>query len=44
MQVVVVGLGVQGNKRRLNCGDEFYASIDPVWVLGCPIVARKELA
>ena len=30
MQVVVVGLGVQGKKRQLYCGEEFYASIDPI--------------
>jgi len=29
MRVVVVGLGVQGSKRRSICGDEFLASVDP---------------
>jgi len=29
MRVVVAGLGVQGNKRKTICGDEFFASVDP---------------
>ncbi len=30
MRVIVVGLGVQGYKRRLTAGSDFVASIDPV--------------
>ena len=30
MRVVVVGLGVQGHKRRRFAGDDFVASVDPV--------------
>ena len=30
MRVVVVGLGVQGNKRRVVAGKEVVATVDPV--------------
>ena len=30
MRVIVVGLGVQGHKRRRIAGDDFVASVDPV--------------
>jgi predicted dehydrogenase len=30
MRVIVVGLGVQGQKRRLVAGDDFVASVDPI--------------
>lgn len=30
MKVIVVGLGVQGHKRRRFAGDDFVASVDPV--------------
>ncbi len=30
MRVIVVGLGVQGHKRRRFAGDDFVASVDPV--------------
>jgi len=30
MKVIVVGLGVQGYKRRLHAGEDFFAAVDPV--------------
>src|SRR5436189_288759 len=30
MRVIVVGLGVQGYKRRKFAGDDFFAAVDPV--------------
>jgi scyllo-inositol 2-dehydrogenase (NADP+) len=30
MKVIVVGLGVQGNKRQYHAGNDFVASVDPV--------------
>ncbi len=30
MKVIVVGLGVQGNKRKIHAEDDFYASVDPL--------------
>ena len=30
MRVIVVGLGVQGHKRRATAGKDFVASVDPV--------------
>ncbi len=30
MKVIVVGLGVQGHKRRHHAGDDFVATVDPV--------------
>lgn len=30
MKVVVVGLGVQGYKRRRFAGDDFVATVDPI--------------
>ncbi|NQU55740.1 MAG: Gfo/Idh/MocA family oxidoreductase, partial [Rhodospirillales bacterium] len=30
MRVIVIGLGVQGEKRRTHAGDDFVASVDPV--------------
>jgi scyllo-inositol 2-dehydrogenase (NADP+) len=29
MKTIVVGLGVQGNKRKLHCGNDFEFSVDP---------------
>lgn len=31
MKTLVVGMGVQGNKRMRIAGDDFVASVDPVW-------------
>jgi len=30
MRTIVIGLGVQGKKRRLHAGDDFIAAVDPV--------------
>lgn len=30
MKVIVVGLGVQGEKRQFHAGDDFVASVDPI--------------
>lgn len=30
MKIIVVGLGVQGNKRQYHAGEDFIASVDPV--------------
>ena len=29
MRVIVVGLGVQGNKQREHAGEDYVASVDP---------------
>ena len=29
MRVIVIGLGVQGNKRREHAGEDYVASVDP---------------